>query len=103
MGRLIEDNRVVEILQQTWLSGTIAHRFIDDIKRRIRTEIPTVEAIPKDQYEARLKADLEAILTDLYMEIEELDTPSDDSYDACIVDCERLVQQKINSLKGEIC
>lgn len=103
MGRLIEENRVVEILQQTWLSGTIAHRFIDDIKRRIRTEVPTVEAIPKDQYEARLKADLEAILTDLYMEIEELDTPSDDSYDACIVDCERLVQQKINSLKGEIC
>ena len=58
-----------------------------------------VEAIPKDQYEARLKADLKAILTDLYMEIEELDTPSDDSYDACIVDCEKLIQEKINNLQ----
>jgi len=62
---------------------------------------PTVEAIPKDQYEARLKADMVAMLTELYMEIEELDTPSDDSYDACIVDCERIIQEKINKLKGE--
>ena len=55
MGRLIEESRVVEILQQTWLSGTIAHRFIDDIKRRIRIEVPTVDAIPKDQYEQTLR------------------------------------------------
>ena len=53
MGRLIEESRVIEILQQTWLSGTIAHRFIDDIKRRIRIEVPTVEAIPKSDYENR--------------------------------------------------
>ena len=44
-------------------------------------------------------ADVVAMLTDLYMEIEELDTPSDDSYDAGIVDCEKLIQEKINSLK----
>lgn len=53
----------------------------------------------KADYENRLKADLEAILTDLYMEIEELDTPSDDSYDAGIVDCEKLIQEKINNLQ----
>lgn len=53
----------------------------------------------KDQYETRLKADMVAMLEELYMEIEELDTPSDDSYDAGIVDCEKLIQEKINSLK----
>ena len=61
-----------------------------------------VEAIPKDQYEARLKADMIAMLEELYMEVEELDTPSDsDSYDVGIVDCEGLIQQKIDKLRGE--
>jgi len=59
----------------------------------------TKAVFPKDQYEARLKADLEAMLEELYMEIEELDTPSDDSYDAGIVDCEKLIQEKINNLQ----
>lgn len=72
----------------------------DKLKRQLAYE-STALTMMKADYKARLKADLEAILTGLYMEIEELDTPSDDSYDACIVDCERLVQQKINSLKGK--
>ena len=56
-----------------------------------------VEAIPKDQYEARLKADLETTLTDLKLEIEE--TEVDVDY-AQLYYC-KLIQQKINALKGD--
>ena len=104
MGRLIEESRVVEILQQTWLSGTIAHRFIDDIKRRIRIEVPTVEAIPKADYETRLKADLIAILEELQLEIEELYPEHQCSgeltgFADAIETITPIIQQKINSLK----
>ena len=66
---------------------------------------PTIEAIPKDQYEARLKADLEAILVELQLKIEENgivdfeETYVDDG--ECIIsvsECTRLIQQKINEL-----
>jgi len=56
-----------------------------------------VEAIPKDQYEARLKADMVAMLTELQLEIEELDTPNNGS---AYMDCSEIIQQKIDSLKG---
>ena len=69
MGRLIEESKVLEILHTTWLNGTVAHRIIDEIKQRIKLEAPTVEAIPKDQYEARLKDDL-AILEEIRTKIE---------------------------------
>ena len=65
----------------------------------------TVEAIPKDQYEARLKADLVAILTEIQLEIEELSTPpayQDEDYFLIGTNrCSELIQQKINSLKSE--
>lgn len=75
-------------------------------------EQPTVEAIPKDQYEQRLKADMVAVLTDIQLEIEEL--PFDDespinitqeymdevkSWEYGKKDCIKVIQQKINSLK----
>ena len=69
---------------------------------------PTVEAIPKEQYEARLKADMVAILVELQLKIEENgivdfeETYVDDG--ECIIsvsECNRLIQQKINSLKGD--
>jgi len=66
-------------------------------------DCPLVEAIPKDQYEARLKGDLEAILVELQMEIEELENPLDydfEGYNQCAVDCEKIIQQKINALRG---
>jgi hypothetical protein len=61
----------------------------------------TVEAIPKADYENRLKADLKAILVELQMEIEEYKSDR-------LVDMERdemarifseLIQEKINALK----
>ena len=112
MGRLIEESRVVEILQQTWLSGTIAHRFIDDIKRRIRTEVPTVEAIPKADYETRLKADMAAMLTELQSEIKKtylldlsdennVDDYEDFAHNRLVEGIISLIQQKINELKEQ--
>ena len=56
----------------------------------------------KDFYENRLKADMVAILVELQLEIEELDNPLDydfEGYNQCAVDCEKIIQQKINSLK----
>lgn len=35
-------------------------------------ELKPVEAIPKDQYESRLKADMEAMLTEIQLEIKEV-------------------------------
>ena len=113
MGRLIEESRVVEILQQTWLSGTIAHRFIDDIKRRIRIEVPTVEAIPKADYEKRLKADMVAMLEEIQLEIDEKEYLDGEepiiitqdyidevkSWEYGKKNCYDIIQQKINSLK----
>lgn len=67
---------------------------------------PTVEAIPKDQYEARLKADLMAMLTEIQLECEEntvrwyvgrVDGKSDD---VVLIDTlNKIIEQKINSLK----
>lgn len=63
----------------------------------------TIEAIPKDQYEQRLKADLVAILTVLQLDIDEL--PDEIMCDYSIEDCtsrikvKDLIQEKINALK----
>ena len=54
-----------------------------------------VEAIPKADYENRLKADMVAMLTELQLEIEELPM----YYDP--LDISDLIQQKINALKGD--
>ena len=54
-------------------------------------------SIPKDQYGARLKADMVAMLEELQLEIEELDTPNNsDAY----MTCSDIIQQKIDKLKG---
>lgn len=59
---------------------------------------PTVEAIPKAEYEARLKADLVAMLEDLNLEIDEMFARRIDHTVDRIQD---LIQQKIDKLKGE--
>lgn len=78
--QISKDPREAFTKHQVWLFASVHNKTV-----------PTIEAIPK--------ADVVAMLEELYMEIEELDTPSDDdSYDAGIVDCEKLIQQKINAL-----
>ena len=60
---------------------------------------PTIEAIPKADYEARLKADLVAMLTEIQLEIQEL-WDADPSYIEGVYDSEMVIQQKIDKLKG---
>lgn len=73
-------------------------------------DIPTIEAIPKDQYEARLKADMVAMLTDIQLEIENCEIPrekhtnyisrEDDSWNEGLIKAQHIIQEKINALGG---
>ena len=66
-------------------------------------KIPTVEAIPKDQYVARLKIDMASLLKYLLIEIEDLDAPTCDYASSdCIskLRVQEIIQQKIDKLKG---
>ena len=67
-----------------------------------------IEAIPKDQYESRLKADMVAMLTEIQLEIEEID--SRPGYDGNgmptfandyvrIIKVNEVIQEKIDKLK----
>ena len=67
-------------------------------------DAPTVEAIPKADYEARLKDDMVAMLTEIQLEIRhfmyDVNPSSSESDYACnyMID---IIQQKINALRGE--
>ena len=74
---------------------------------------PTVEAIPKDQYETRLKADMVAMLEELLAELKELpkacfyeenefgDVTGCINYPAISKNALDLIDQKINELKEQ--
>ena len=96
MGRLIDYNDVYNAIQITTDNFGVAKRVVEDNILTMLSKIETVEAIPKDQYKARLKADMVAMLTALQTEIEELDTPNNGS---AYMDCVDIIQQKINELK----
>ena len=65
----------------------------------------TVEAILKDEYENRLKADMVAMLTEIQLEVEELSTPpayQDEDYFLIGTNkCSELIQQKIDKYKAD--
>ena len=69
---------------------------VDEALKRYLDLEPTVDAIPKADYENRLKADMVAMLTEIQLEIEELDTPNNGS---AYMDCVEIIQEKINALK----
>ena len=60
-----------------------------------------IEAIPKAEYENRLKADMVAMLTEIQLEIEELQGKYSPYYDEASQHTSELIQQKIDKLKGE--
>lgn len=60
-------------------------------------DTPTVEAIPKADYENRLKADLVAMLEELALKLYE---QYDDTDLIKVKYIRQAIQQKINSLKG---
>lgn len=65
--------------------------------------MPTIEAIPKDQYEARLKADMLEMLEDLRLDFQEAELAGElDNKELIYADeADDLIQQKINSLKED--
>ena len=73
--------------------------------KSIISNAPTVDAIPRSNYENRLKADMVAMLEELKSEFEEnvlADDPNTllpflQARETCIA----IIQQKINSLKAE--
>ena len=97
MGRLIDEMEIYKRLRPKTDNGTLDEIMLD---------IPTVEAIPKAEYEARLKADMVAMLTEIQLECEEntvrwyvgrVDGKSDD---VVLIDTlNDIIQQKINALK----
>ena len=102
MGRLID----ADVLYNR-LGETNEYEEFYDLNTLIETA-PTVEAIPKDQYEARLKADMVAMLTEIQLECEEntvrwyvgrVDGKSDDV--VLIETLNEVIQQKIDKLRGE--
>lgn len=101
MGRLIDEKDLIELYDEDvklWW-GIV----LEDIQ-----DLPTVEAIPKAEYEARLKADMAAILTELQLEIEENSYSENvygDEYSINKVistdDIYQIIQQKIDKYKAE--
>lgn len=96
MGKLIDADRLKEVFSRNVVGGNAYFDLIDSA--------PAAEAIPKDQYKQRLKADMIAMLTEIQTEIEELATPpayQDEDYFLIGTDrCSELIRQKIDALKG---
>ena len=117
MGKLIDIDKLKDITEYCILASvpadaenTMEEKWNDWFQTVIDRAQP-VEAIPKDQYEARLKADMVAMLTEIQMEIKKKSY-----YDTTIIgdyedevridlveldDVNEIIQQKINSIKAE--
>ena len=70
---------------------------------QIIREIKKTEAIPKEQYEARLKADMVAMLKNLRLEIEKTAKEEeliDKKWAKGLHYSEKIIQQKIRELEG---
>ena len=105
MGRLIDVDKFLERVKKDREHEIYLHSWTADmvLKRLDSWYAPTVEAISKADYEARLRADLKAILVELQLEIEELKSyESADGQDlVMLADIGILFNQKIDALKGE--
>ena len=96
MGRLID----IDVLFDYFGNDAIDETTRSNIEYFV-SEKGTVEAIPKEQYEARLKADLKAILVELQLEIKE---KFENEFRISLVepdDINEIIQQKINALKAD--
>lgn len=98
MGRLINETDLMNLLCAL---DDARHDLCYAIKKI--PELPTVEAIPKDQYEARLKADMVVMLDKISVEIEAFECWSaednSDGYDKYIEQYE--VLKIIDNYKAE--
>lgn len=101
MGRLIDVERVLEPYKILRNTDTLC---VATIRQNI-LECPTVEAIPKDQYEARLRDDLKAILVELQLQMEEYEPKWVENDEQAVASCrtwedlDGIIQNKINTLE----
>ena len=101
MGRLIDVSDLHNVVMLNKSDWGIFATPIDQLVERLVSQVSTVEAILKADYENRLKADMVAMLTEIQLEIEEHDPGCGwEGYaDKNVNDC--IIQERINSLKGE--
>lgn len=118
MGRLIDESILLSEIRLLYVGmpcfKPLREKWAKDNEQflqceKIISQLPTVEAIPKADYEARLKSDMAAMLTDLSMEIGEIEdgyTEFDEENKRSLTmipleSVDRLIQQKINALKAD--
>lgn len=90
---LISREELLSELHFLWdYCGNVVDEQASCVIRTIK-EAPTIEAIPKDQYEARLKADMVAMLTDIRKKIEERKETIVGKYDSTIPEHDRPLQK----------
>ena len=113
MGRLIDADRLKDTLEYGILCNVPAdaanteEEKWNDWVQEVVDKAPTVEAIPKVDYEARLKADMVAMLEELRLEFEEYEPKWAENDDHKIASCrtwedfDDIIQQKIDALRKE--
>ena len=96
MGRLIDSEYLKEDMKR------YGWEHVDSTVTEYVDGLDTVEAIPKADYENRLKADMVAMLTEIQLEIEEKASAEGDWIFADGERlCAKLIQQKIDKLRGD--
>jgi hypothetical protein len=107
MGRLIDADILIAELKESALHHCNNPRE-DSLLQRDRVIVraqPTVEAIPKADYENRLKADMVAMLEELKEQLREMheDFFETEHFDEAygVSDSMDVIQEKINELKGD--
>ena len=104
MGRMID----IDALFDYFGNDAINETTRSNIEYFISEE-GTVEAIPKADYENRLKADMMAMLEDLDLRLEEMENPfstrisgcSKDGWEHGVKNSRFLIKEEINALRGE--
>ena len=105
MGRLIDCNDVYNAIQITTDNFGVAKSVVENNMLTMLSKIETVEAIPKADYENRLKADMVAMLEDLSREINPIKECEQQIFGKeswnFVGKCQDVIQSKIDKLKGD--
>lgn len=108
--RLIDADRFIEKVNKDRQHECYLHCWTaDDVLKRLDSYYaPTVEAISKDQYESRLKADMVAMLEDLDLQIDEIPIVTRHGITGTVMTAQGMrkkikenIQQKIDALKEQ--
>jgi len=100
MGRLIDEDILIDSIPD--LSFFEQEDFGTPDMIRLIEDAPTVQAIPKADYENRLKADMAAMLEEIDLEMSEQSFGiQTESWEVVEKLRKEIIQQKINALKVE--